>query len=204
MPVAGTHAIAVGLPEGIHFAFDAEQVRLAQAWKGRFLDAQGTWFSRFAPPARPLGDSVIALPPGPMMARLSADDDPWPDSTADTRALQFDGYRVDPAGVPTFLYRIGSLQVEDRIQAANGHTLTRRLSLHPSGDESESPPLCLRPLAGKTLIPADDATYSDTEGLTVTLDPPVTGRIRQSQDLVEWIVPLDLSNVRMIEVRYSW
>lgn len=59
MPVTGTHAIAVGFPQQVHFAFDAENLSLSQAWHGRFLDAEGTWFIRFAPPADPLGDKRI-------------------------------------------------------------------------------------------------------------------------------------------------
>ncbi|MFN9718692.1 MAG: c-type cytochrome, partial [Planctomycetota bacterium] len=71
MPEAGTHAIAVGYPQKLHVAFDAEQVRLAEIWKGRFLDAEGTWFVRSAPPASPLGERRFRMPRGPIIARMA-------------------------------------------------------------------------------------------------------------------------------------
>ena len=54
MKQAGLAAIAVGFPDGRHVAFDATQVRWALGWKGRFLDAEGTWDDRFTPLASPL------------------------------------------------------------------------------------------------------------------------------------------------------
>ncbi len=54
MQLAGTHAIAVGYPEHVHFAFDSETVRVAELWGDRFLDAQGIWNDRFTPPTAPL------------------------------------------------------------------------------------------------------------------------------------------------------
>ncbi len=62
MEHAGPQAIAVGFPDQLHLAFDAESVRIAQFWKGRFLDAHGTWFNRFTPPAKPLGSDVVNFP----------------------------------------------------------------------------------------------------------------------------------------------
>ena len=47
-----------------HFAFDADRIRLAQVWRGRFIDAHGTWFNRFQPPIVPLGVNVIGVSPG--------------------------------------------------------------------------------------------------------------------------------------------
>jgi len=62
MKEAGFHAIAVGYPQHLNVAFDAEQVRWALAWKGKFLDAEGTWDDRFAPLAAPLGTNVFKFP----------------------------------------------------------------------------------------------------------------------------------------------
>ena len=71
MQSAGTHAIAVGFPQKVHFAFDAEQISLAQAWRGRFLDAEGTWFVRHAPPADPIGEAHTRLPGSVPFATLA-------------------------------------------------------------------------------------------------------------------------------------
>lgn len=97
---AGTHAILVGFPAGVHLAYDGLAARPVLAWKGRFFDAYGTWFSRFAPFGKPLGDAVV---------RWSA----APEATA----RRFDGYRLDAGGTPTFLLSIDGVAVEDRFEA---------------------------------------------------------------------------------------
>ena len=37
----GKRGIGVGYPGGVNLAFDAEQMRLAMIWKGKFLDPGG-------------------------------------------------------------------------------------------------------------------------------------------------------------------
>ncbi|HEY1110122.1 MAG TPA: cytochrome c, partial [Opitutaceae bacterium] len=59
---AGTQAIAVGFPAGVHVAFDAYEVRWALAWSGRFLDAMTNWEERPMKPIKPLGDKPRLLP----------------------------------------------------------------------------------------------------------------------------------------------
>jgi cytochrome c2 len=97
----GTHAILVGFPAGVHLAFDGREGRPALAWKGRFFDAYGTWFVRFAPFEKPLGESVVQ----------------WPVHGASSGMRRFDGYRLDAGGVPTFLFSIDGVSVEERFEA---------------------------------------------------------------------------------------
>ena len=49
---AGPRGIAVGFPVGVHFGFDAAGVRLAEVWRGEFLDAAGAWAGRGWPGRR--------------------------------------------------------------------------------------------------------------------------------------------------------
>lgn len=107
----GTHAIVVGFPAGFHLAYDGQAGRPVLAWKGRFFDAYGTWFSRFAPFEKPLGESVVT----------------WPASAAPASTIRCDGYRLDEAGVPTFLLSIDGVPVEDRFEAT-AQGLRRTLS----------------------------------------------------------------------------
>ena len=97
---AGTHAILVGFPAGVHLAFDGLACRPVLAWKGRFFDAYSTWFVRFAPFEKPLGDSVVK----------------WPAPPNAGGAREFQGYRLDSAGVPTFLYVTDGISVEERFE----------------------------------------------------------------------------------------
>jgi mono/diheme cytochrome c family protein len=112
MAEVGTHAILVGFPAGVHLAYDGRACRPALAWKGRFFDAYGTWFSRFAPFEKPLGKSVV----------------PWPVPDEAGGARTFEGYRLDDAGVPTFLFSVGGVAVAERFTSSENGGLRRNLS----------------------------------------------------------------------------
>lgn len=96
---AGTHAIAIGYPQGVHVAFDARSCQWAVMWKGRFLDALSTWQDRFMAPAKPLGGDVKAIAPDP-----------------DPGERVFLGYRLGGDGVPTFLYRSNGKDVAETMR----------------------------------------------------------------------------------------
>jgi cytochrome c2 len=112
MADVGTHAILVGFPGGVHLAYDGRDCRPALTWKGRFFDAYGTWFSRFAPFEKPLGETVVA----------------WPAPTEVAHARRFEGYRLDPAGVPTFLLSFGTVPVAERFEPGENGSLRRTLT----------------------------------------------------------------------------
>ncbi|MCA9074943.1 MAG: c-type cytochrome [Planctomycetaceae bacterium] len=191
MDAAGTHAIAVGFPAGVHYAFDAEHVRLAIAWKGRFLDARGTWFERFAPPAQPLGEQLVNFPLGP------------PFRADDPREYQFRGYRLDSKGVPTLLYKYGDLLIEDRIEPNGDTGLKRTLTI--AADSSDAGVL-LRAHAGKKLVATGSRAYKNDGGLMVTVSESLAraGTLQQSDDQQEWLVPLLIKDHMTIELEYQW
>ena len=131
MRKAGTHALAVGFPQGVHLAFDADQVRLAIAWRGQFLDAHGTWFDRFAPPAEPLSDDLLSLPSVAPLAILNNKNAPWPETTDGYR---WRGYRLDSDGVPEFLYNFADYRISERlVPTDDGKGLRRRLRVDGTG-----------------------------------------------------------------------
>ena len=99
---AGSRAIAVGFPIGVHFAFDAEAVRLVDAWQGDFVDASSAWRGRGGGVAGGQGAVVWSAPPGPAV-QLGDRPDPWPEAWSEA---SFKGYRLGDDGVPTFRYEI--------------------------------------------------------------------------------------------------
>ncbi|MGI9240037.1 MAG: hypothetical protein ACR2RV_04510 [Verrucomicrobiales bacterium] len=101
MEGVGTHAILVGFPGGINLAYDAEKGEPRLLWRGRFFDAYGTWFSRFAPFEKPLGEAVRRFGENPDGRR-------------------FVGYELDQAGNPTFLLRIGDESFEEHFAVKDG------------------------------------------------------------------------------------
>lgn len=112
MADVGTHAILVGFPAGVHLAYDGRDCRPALVWKGRFFDAYGTWFSRFAPFEKPLGESVAA----------------WPKPAEASGARQFEGYRLDAGGVPTFLFSVDGASVAERFEPGENGALRRSVT----------------------------------------------------------------------------
>lgn len=126
---AGTKAILVGFPEGVHLAYDGLGARPAVVWRGAFFDAYHTWFSRHAPFETPLGEEVSTVP-----------------ETGAETGRRFLGYRLDAGGNPTFLFNDGDREVSEHFSAAEGK-LVRSLSwseggppavAHPEGAEVEA------------------------------------------------------------------
>jgi hypothetical protein len=158
MPEAGSKAIAVGYPGGVNVAFDAATCRLVYAWGGNFLDASPVWNNRGGAPAKLLGPKFWAGPPGnpwgigssqqpPDFVTRSKDPAygaPLPDGVLypGPMAVHFDGYRLDPAGRPTFRYRVDygsySLSVAERpepLKSVAGLGVARHFELKGPPDQ---------------------------------------------------------------------
>ncbi|HZL35141.1 MAG TPA: PA14 domain-containing protein [Tepidisphaeraceae bacterium] len=139
MTGAGNRSIAVGFPEMIHVAFDADVVRLALAWKGRFFDASGMWEGRGGNHLGPLGTDVITLPPGPSFAILPTDATAWPlpqnlghNQVDRNLGGRFKGYTLDKEDRPIFHYILDDIDIHEQplpVLNANGGYLERRFQL---------------------------------------------------------------------------
>jgi mono/diheme cytochrome c family protein len=202
---AGTHAIAVGLPQQIHFAFDTKQLRLSEIWKGRFLNAQGTWFDRFAPPASPLGANRITLTQT-SFATFDQDGKLRLETSTAEKSFEkrFLGYRIDQGGIPIFRYSIGRFLVEDRIEAQGNSELKRCLKILSSRDGVTDPQERL------WLVIADDAIEGNQSGvcstrskLNLRVSDGVESKTVQQQPATYWMVALD-NRVEGIELVYQW
>ncbi|MEA3213525.1 MAG: hypothetical protein QOE70_6582 [Chthoniobacter sp.] len=133
---AGTHAIAVGFPGGVNAAFDALAVRWSMAWRGRFLDADGTWNQRYVKMEQPLGEDRVRLEETGTLSIVGHEN----------LKAGFRGYRVGADGVPVFDYDLGGLRIEDRVEPTAKRGLRRTLRV--SGQTSETVQFSARPPAG--------------------------------------------------------
>ena len=196
MTGVGMHAVAVGFPEQIHAAFDSQQIHWAQAWRGRFLDAESTWDDRFTPLTPALSDDLVPLPPGPPFALLADEDSPWPDTPGFPAGYRFGGFRLDEDGVPTFLYEFEGLQVEDRVTPTpDGRSLLREVRVRGLARD-----LWVRAGVGKTIESLGDGSFQIDGRLRVRLEgvTPVvrqssarTGRARSVEVRQELVAPMD-------------
>ena len=147
---AGTHAVAVGFPEERHTVFDSRAVRFAFLWKGRFVDAHGTWFNRFQPLTSPLGKGIIALPNGPLLAS-NPGSKAWPSSLAANKEYRMIGYKLDRQGRPTFLYRWRNHTVHDSLQPnAKSNGMIRKIEL--VSEAKLATPIAMRVFVSKESI----------------------------------------------------
>ncbi|MEM8670739.1 MAG: c-type cytochrome [Planctomycetota bacterium] len=202
MQDAGTHAIAVGFPRGIHYAWDSETCRLALAWKGSFMDARSTWFERFAPPTSPLGESIVRLPTGVHKQGSSIDE-------SNNGKPKFRGYKLDAGGVPTLMYQIGIWKIEDRMEAVNGVSLRRSIRARPQDSETTSSAvdtgsLMWSAFTGKKLEPSGSMAFRDEQGVVVKIEgADLTVESRESESgQTEWWLRMDAPTDFSME--YSW
>ncbi len=110
--------IAVGFSDQLHFVYDIEHRRAAKAWRGRFMDAAGTWFGRAGLLCEPAGLDVIEFAPGAAIALLESPSAPWPLVSGRESGWQFLGVDRNGDGVPTFRTRRADLEVEEHISPA--------------------------------------------------------------------------------------
>ena len=193
--------IAVGFPEKVHFAWDAEHMTPRLIWHGAFIDAAKHWVDRGPGFQTPLGDHVMTLPQGPPLATLASLDEAWPSANPRELGFQFRGYRLSPAGLPSFRTTWKDLQFTDTLEPlANtpDFGLKRTLNL-----ESAAPVrgVWLRIAAGK-ITEDQDGFVCDGVKYAVTGGLPI---VRQSQGRQELLVQLPEGASRatvIVEIRW--
>ncbi len=158
-PEIGKRGIGVGYPGGVNLAFDAEQLRLALLWKGRFVDPSGVWYGQGHGKVRPMGPT-ISLPKGP---ELDERKDPWNVDEGRPPDHRFKGYSLDEERRPTFRYTFGPIDVEDFFSEFHDPQTDRlqvRRRIKMKANEASEP------LRFRLLV--DDEAKLDREGTDVT------------------------------------
>lgn len=155
--------IAVGFPEGCNLAWDAERMALALVWQNQFIDAAKHWQGRGSGAQSPLGDAAIELESQCAVAAIGSADEPWPNDVAATGDYAFLGYRLNPAGQPTFRYRFDGIVVEDapRPVAAESGPGSFRRELSVQSDEKKPAGLWFRAACGAIVPESDDLFLVD-------------------------------------------
>ena len=100
---AGSRAIAVGSPLGVHYSFDAEECRLVDVWQGDFVDAAGAWAGRGG---SVLGGRGETLWRAEVIETTAVEEGAAGSGTDLEEEARFRGYRLQEDGRPTFLYEL--------------------------------------------------------------------------------------------------
>ena len=208
MEGVGPRTILSGFPDGVHFAFDANQVRLARVWRGAFFNASGLWAGRRTRFLAPSGEDVYDLPAGPAVAKLPHPEAPWPGGAPGERDLggSFEGYSLAPTGSPRFAYSVTGVRiteeatpwlVDDGVFAKRGFTLAG----------SAGQPLYLLVLRDKEITRTAEGAWATASGVRVELDTSFRAApaIRSTAAAEELILPLlPPQDGQKIEVRLRW
>lgn len=200
---AGFRAIAVGYPGQLNAAFDAERMRLALLWRGRFLNAGPHWTVQGMGQIRPLESNVVVFPPGPALAALSDANAPWPAEAGKPAGLQFRGTQLDAQKRPTLLYSFRGVSVEDfmnPVETAGKAGLRRTLTLTgplPDG-------LYFRVAAGR-ITPGLENTWRLDGALTIRVTGGGKAFTRGTGDRQELLIPVRFAlGSQQLEIEYVW
>jgi len=123
MPDAGPAAIAVCLPVGLAYCWDAGSCRLRYAWTGEFLDLTDYWTIKGELHAKVLGSIFYRDKTRfPFLMNNTETDSILP-------RVQFKGYRLIN-GYPEFNYRVGNAEVfELNLSTKDGKGLLRQFRI---------------------------------------------------------------------------
>ena len=196
---AGFRAIATGYPGGLNAAFDAEEMRLALLWRGRFLDAAPHWSVQGMASIQPLGTEVVVFPHGPALAVLADANAPWPTESSKAAGMKFRGTQLDAQNRPTLLYAFRDVGVEDFIAPAEART-----ALHRIVKFTGSPPdgLHFRVAMGR-LAAAGKNTWRIDGKSKLTLRV-VGAFLRGKGEKQELLVPVPRGGKQTLEIDYVW
>jgi mono/diheme cytochrome c family protein len=210
--VAGFRGIAVGLPERLSYAFNAETGTLSAIWQDEFVSVN--WSGQGAGDFNPVGPA-ITLAQDVSFARLAASDTPWPRMPVMTKeapvnpdplypknlGYQFRGYELDDKFVPTFLYRFGEIAIQDR-SVATGTDEQPALSRSLQLDSPVTQTVWFRALTGDIVQESERVFRSGKLRLTIPTTQFNLRRLgdetQQSELLLQWKLPQGKSNLELI------
>lgn len=205
-PEIGKRGIGVGYPGQVNLAFDAEQMRLAMIWKGKFADPAGVWRSQGHGRVRPLGDNLIQFAPGP---DLDNPENPWTVDEGRPPQHHFKGYSLDEKMRPRFRYEFAGINVEDYVvdvpDASTGRPFLRRtITLKPDKGPGQST-LTFRAATGKSIGRSDGGDFLVDDRLRVRIPEEHTGTITDASEFKELRIPLIVKEgSASLTLEYRW
>ncbi len=174
---AGTRAIAVGYPERVNLAFDANDMNVPLLWQGAFIDASRHRTGRGEGFEPPLGYNVFKFTAGAPLAVIADTNAAWPKVAGPDAGFHFRGYAYDDQRHPQFHYRFGETEVEDIFLPAgnpgrNDFGFHRRLVLR---DTKAPVNLWFRAAVGKKIESPGNNTFVVDGSLHLAFSMPAHG-----------------------------
>jgi putative heme-binding domain-containing protein len=200
----GKRGIGVGYPNQVNLAFDAEQMRLAMIWKGKFADPGGVWRSQGHGRVRPLGSDLIQFAAGP---DLDDAESPWTVDEDRPPQHQFKGYSLDEKQRPTFKYQFADISVEDYsidvLDSSNRPFIRRTLTLRSANSDQKK--VVFRAATGKTIALDGDGVFLIDNALRIRVDTNNKASIVDHVSGKQLRIPLQNdSEPSMLILEYVW
>ena len=202
-PGIGKRGIGVGYPGGVNIAFDAEQLRLAAIWRGKFAEASGVWRGQGSGTVRPLSRPV-EFTKGP---ELDSAETPWVVDDGRPPNHEFKGYFLDKSQRPTFLYVCDSVKVEDFFSQVTDEAteITRLRRSLTMSSEKHRDSLNFRIITAAKITETDGA-FSVAEKLKIKIISEHAARMVADGDGQRLEVPIEIVPDRneQLVIEYSW
>ena len=199
----GKRGIGVGYPHGVNIAFDAEQMRLAMIWKGKFAEASGVWRGQGSGTVRPLGSDLIRFAPGP---ELDDAQSPWIVDEGRPPHHRFTGYFLDELDRPTFTYRLENIRIEDYpvdVAAASGPAVLKR-SLTFTTDQPRTG-LAFRAASHENITAEGDGVFLIGDALRIQIASNHRASVVEASGGKQLVIPLDLpAGETQLVLQYIW
>lgn len=202
----GKRGIGVGYPAGVNLAYDAEQMRIAMIWKGKFANPGGVWGSQGHGTVQPLGHDLVHFERGPELDSVTA---PWPVDDGRPPAHHFKGYTLDELQRPTFMYRYGDVAVTDYPHDVPSDTPDDSRILRTLTFASPQPrnDVAFR-LASAADIRRDEThpgTFLIGDTLRIHIDDAHQGRIVETPTGKQLRIPLTVGPQKTtLQLEYTW
>lgn len=159
-------AIAIGFPGEFNLAYSADNLAPEILWTGNFINGTHKWLNRGTDNNPPAGTNIIKLSKTRLLPKEA----------------RFKGYKLDPAGNPTFAIQLGTQTLLDSWHAEK-ESLVRTLTL----------------VGGTTPLPFPMPQLPDDSKLKTTLENSVTDSGNQGATTL-----LTLAPGKPTTITYRW
>ncbi|MGB0600120.1 MAG: hypothetical protein ACPGLY_25865 [Rubripirellula sp.] len=200
----GKRGIGVGYPGQLNLAFDAEQLRLAMLWEGKFADPGAAWRGQGAGTVRPLSREVIQFPSGPDLDEAA---NPWIVDEGRPLRHHFKGYRLDDLRRPTFRYEFDQIKVSDYsvdlVDESTDSTVLKRQVQFETDKPRDG--MVFRIAGGQAIEKMNESLFRLNSGLRIRIEDRYRAEITGDGETSRLCIPLQLpAGVSTLEIDYIW
>ncbi len=171
--------IAVGYPEHVNIAWDANDLCLKLIWHGKFIDASKHWRGRGQGKQSPLGIHVMKLEKQTPWAITAQKIESWPEGTARTRGFRFVGYQLDKKQRPTFMYRHNQYEISEQfipLRRSKTEANLKRIFKLKSEKSNPAEKISFLVASGKKIEIDNDQAVVVDDAIRIFIDFPKSGQ----------------------------